>query len=148
MALTTKKILDLSFNNEPLADDTAEGIQIVDQVDENTFGIGCALHKAADSNWEMASANETTNHCPCTGIALTAGTGASKTILLFGVMRHDAWNWTTGPGIAGLIYLGETSGVLTQTAPSDDGDVIQVVGHVLSDDTIFFNPQLHWVEHA
>jgi len=139
----------ISLKQEPTADDTGSGIILpAETVDENTFGIACALHKAADEHWEMASANETTTHCPCTGIAITAGTGASKKILLSGIIRHDAWNWTVGPGIAGLIYLGETAGVLTQTAPSSDGDMIQVVGFALSDDTMMFNPQLHWIEHS
>jgi len=149
MALQTKTVLDMNFRGEPTSNDTGEGFALLEQtVDENTFGIACALHMAADNHWEMASANETTNHMPCTGIALTSGTGASKTVLLIGIVRHDTWNWTTGPGIAGLIYLGETSGVLTQTAPSDDGDMIQCVGYALSDDMMMFNPQLHWIEHA
>ena len=138
----------VELKSEPSDDDTGSGIIVTETVDENTFGIAAALHKAADGNWEMASAHETTNHMPCTGLALTAGTGPSKKVLLFGIIRHDAWNWTTGPGIAGLIYLGETSGVLTQTRPSDDGDMIQVVGFALTDDTMMFNPQLLWIEHA
>jgi len=140
----------VALKQEPTADDTGSGIILPSEtVDENSFGIGCALHKAADGNWEEAEADATTTHVPCTGIALTAGTGASKKILLLGIVRHDDWDWTTGPGIAGLIYLDETtSGGLTQTAPSSDGDMIQVVGFALSDDTMMFNPQLHWIEHS
>ena len=131
----------ISLKQEPTADDTGSGIILPSEtVDENTFGIACALHLAVDGHWEMASANETTNHMPCTGIAITAGTGADKKILVLGSIRHDDWNWTTGPGIAGLIYLGETSGVLTQTAPTG-GDLVQQVGHAISDDVMYFNPQ-------
>lgn len=148
MAIQTIKINDLSaMAQEPAADDTGKGISILATVDANATGIGAAMHLAADNHWEEADAS-VTGTVPCTGLALTAGTGADKEILLLGLVRNDGWAWTTGPGIAGLIYLSTTTGALTQTAPSADGDMIQVVGYAITDDVMLFNPQLHWVEHA
>ena len=148
MALQTQKIIDLSsMTEEPAGDDTGKGMSILATVDANATGIGAAMYCAADGNWEEADAS-VTGTMPCTGIALTSGTGANKEILLVGVVRNDDWNWTTGPGIAGLIYLSITTGALVQTAPSADGEMIQVVGYAITDDVMMFNPQLHWIEHA
>jgi len=136
----------LQLTNEPAVDDTGSGIIISATVDANGTGIGAALHLAADGHYEEADATAGTT-APCTAIALEAGTG-TKNVLLQGIMRHDAWNWTTGPGIAGMIYLSITTGALVQTAPSADGEIIQVVGYAITDDVMMFNPQLHWIEHA
>lgn len=148
MALQNIKVNDLSeMAQEPAADDTGKGLSILATVDANATGIGAAMHLAADGHWEEADAS-VTGTTPCTGLALTAGTGANKEILLLGLVRNDGWTWTTGPGIAGLIYLSTTTGALTQTAPSADGEMIQVVGFAVTDDVMFFNPQMHWIEHA
>jgi len=132
--------------NEPGTDDTGAGHGISATVDANATGVGAALHLAADGHYEEADASAATT-VPCTALALEAGTGTKK-VLLSGVLRNDGWAWTTGPGTAGLIYLSTTTGALTQTAPSGDGDMIQVVGYAITDDVMMFNPQLHWIEHA
>jgi hypothetical protein len=80
-------------------------------------------------------------------LALETGTGTKK-VLLFGVMRNDGWNWTIGPGKAGLIYLDTTVGALTQTQPSGTDDVVQIVGWALSADVMFFCPQLNYITHT
>ena len=148
MALQTQKIEDLgNMPQEPVVDDTGKGISITVTVDANATGIGAAMYCAADEHWEEADAS-VTGTMPCTGIALTAGTGAGKEMLLSGVVRNDGWSWTTGPGILGLIYLSITTGAFTQTAPSADGEMIQVVGYAITDHVMMFNPQLQWIEHA
>jgi len=140
MALQTQKIEDLGkMPQEPVADDTGKGISILATVDANATGIGAAMHCAADGHWEEADASADTT-APCTGIALTAGTGADKEILKQGLVRNDGWSWVTGPGDAGLIYLSATTGLLTQAAPTG-GDLVQQVGHAISDDVMYFNPQ-------
>jgi len=141
MALQTIKVHDLSeMAQEPGADNTGKGISILVTVDVNATGIGAAMHEAADGNWDEADASASTT-APCTGLALAAGIGAGKEILLIGLVRNDGWVWTTGPGSASLIYLSATTGALTQTAPTTP-DLVQVVGHAITDDVMFFNPQL------
>ena len=146
MALQTQKIIDLSsMPEEPSVDDTGKGISILATVDANATGIGAAMHCAADGHWEEADASADTT-APCTGLALSSGTGASKEILQQGQVRNDGWTWVTGPGEAGLIYLSITTGALTQTAPTGDGEIVQIVGHAITDDVMMFNPQLQWIE--
>ena len=72
------------------------------------------------------------------------GTG---TYLFLGFARDDAWNWTVG----GLIYVsttGTTGNTLTQTAPSDTDDVIQIVGQAFHADKMWFKPEMAQVEHV
>ena len=69
---------------------------------------------------------------------------ATGTILLHGFIRDDTWTWTTG----GALYLSETAGAITQTAPSTDGAFVQVVGVALSPDVAYINPSMDVIEHA
>jgi hypothetical protein len=130
----------------PSADDTPSGIYVTRTVDTNAEGIGAPLYMAADGEFQTADADSVST-APCVALAMETGTG-SKKVLLYGVMRNDGWNWTVGPGNAGLIYLSTTIGTLTQTQPSGADDVIQVVGWAISADVMFFCPQLNYITHT
>ena len=143
--------LDLNDKNitlkmEPGSDELSSGLIVTMTVDTNAEGIGAPLFIAADGNLDTADA-DTSATAPCVALALEAGTG-SKKVLLHGVMRVDAWNWTTGPGKASLIYLSTTVGTLTQTQPSGTDEVVQAVGYALSDDVMFFNPSMMYFTHT
>jgi len=69
---------------------------------------------------------------------------ATGTILLHGFIRDDTWNWTTGS----TLYLSETAGAMTHTAPSTDGAFVQVVGVALSPDVVYINPSMDVIERA
>ena len=136
----------IQLTMEPTGDDTTSGLYVTMTVDSNSTGIGCPLFLAADGHWDEADA-DTVATAPVLGLAMEAGTGSLK-VLLFGIMRNDGWAFTTGPGELSLVFLDTTVGTLTQTAPSGANEVIQAVGFALSDDVLFFNPQLHVVEHV
>lgn len=138
------KYIQLKF--EPTSDDTGSGIIISATVDSNSTGVGCPLYMAADGHFDEADADAVST-APCVAIALETGTGTKK-VLLSGLIRNDGWNFTTGPGELGLVFLSTTVGTLTQTAPSGTDDVVQVVGFALSDDVLYFSPQLHLIEHT
>ena len=79
---------------------------------------------------------------PAVGIAVAAGTdGNALTVLKSGFVRNDGWDWS-----AGSIYLSDTAGGLTQTAPSTSGDAHQLVGFAVTDDEAYFNFTGHWFE--
>ncbi len=81
----------------------------------------------------------------CIGIAPSAiSDTATGEVLLQGFIRDDTWNWTIG----GTMYLSETAGDMTQTAPSTDGAFVQVLGIALTADVVYFNPSLDVIEHA
>jgi hypothetical protein len=69
---------------------------------------------------------------------------ATGTILLQGFIRDDSWSWTTGSPL----YLSETAGAMTHTAPATDGAFVQVVGVALSPDVVYFNPSMDVIERA
>ena len=80
------------------------------------------------------------------GMAMEAITDTNTgTILLQGFVRDDTYNWTT---IGAPLYLNDTVGQITATAPSDDGDFVQVVGISLTADIAYINPSMDIIEHA
>ena len=69
---------------------------------------------------------------------------AEGTILLFGIVRDDSWSWTTGQ----TLYLSETAGDITATAPTTSGAFVVAVGVALEPDMIYFNPSPAVIEVA
>ena len=120
----------------PASDLTGAGLIETVTVDTNATGVGAALYLAADGHYDEADADSSAT-MPCTALALETGTG-SKRVLIMGMIRNDAWNWTPG----GKVYVSTTTGALTQTAPSGTGDQVQVVGVAISADVIRFTPSL------
>lgn len=72
----------------------------------------------------------------------TIAADATGTFLEDGWARDDSWSWTIG----GLVYGSTTGGGLTQTAPSGEFDVIQVVGVAITATVIKFKPSWIMVE--
>lgn len=130
---------------EPASNLTSSGIIATMTVDINAQGIGAPLFMAADGHLDTADA-DTDATSPCVALALETGTGAKK-VLLSGVMRVDGWDWDTGPGTAGLIYVSISVGTLQQTTPTGTDEVTQPVGYALSDDVIFFHPSSIYFTH-
>jgi len=144
--LPINNVAGIKLMNEPGTNETASGLIIIATVALNAEGIGAPLYMQA--NGQMSTANAATNaSSPCVALAIDTGTG-SKRVLLHGVLRVDNWNWTTGPGTAGLIYLSTTTGTLTQTTPSATDQVVQPVGWALSDDCIYFMPSMMYLTHV
>jgi hypothetical protein len=117
------------------------GLHTTVQVDTNGVGFAAALYMAADGHYDAADADAAAT-MPVSALALEAGTGANKKVLLKGFIRHDAWYWTPGA----LVYASTTPGTLTQTPPSGTGDQVQVVGQAFSVDILYFNPSFTMVE--
>lgn len=128
-------------------DGTATGTITTIQVDTNAQGFGAPLRMAADLHLDTADANAAGGF-PCIALAIDTGTGAGKKVLLQGFITNTAWNWTTGPGAAGLIYLSTDVGTMTQTAPSGVGDCIQVLGWAVNADTMYFCPSMNYLTHV
>jgi hypothetical protein len=142
--LPMNSIAAIKLMNEPSVDTTASGLIVTATVDTNAQGIGAPLFMASDGHLDTANAT-TSATAPCVALAMDTGTGSGKRILLHGVMRVDAWNWTTGPGTSSLIYLSTSTGTLTQTPPSATDQVVQPVGWALSDDCIYFTPSMMYL---
>lgn len=115
--------------------DSAGSIAAGDAVCINSSG------KAAQANAATGSITE-----PCIGIATNAAgsDGDDCYVLTHGIWRMDAEAFDAGDPV----YLGESAGALTKTAPSDDGDYVQRVGVAVTDDVLLVMPDLAIVEIA
>lgn len=137
---------DLDINDKyimldpvPASDDTGNGWAATHTVDANSTGIGAALYMASDGNLEEADAS-VSGTMPCRFLALEAGTG-SKKVLHEGYFRDDSYTWT--PGLD--LYISETTGALTQTAPTTSGTYVQIVGYATHANRIYFKPDYRMV---
>tara|TARA_R110002096_G_scaffold107261_2_gene235099 strand:- start:979 stop:2070 length:1092 start_codon:yes stop_codon:yes gene_type:complete len=86
---------------------------------------------------------------PVIGIAIEAqgSAGSSVRVLTHGVYRDDG-GFGSDMTVGVDLYAPETSGTLTTTRPSDDGDFIQVIGVATGVRSAFINPSLDIIEHA
>ena len=119
---------------------SSSGMTVVAPVGANSTGFGAALYVSSDGTLKEADANAVAT-MPCVALALGSGTG-DKEILLQGFIRNEDWAWTPG----GLIYVSPTTGVITQTKPSASGQQVQILGVAVSDDMIYFKPNLMLIE--
>jgi len=133
---------------EPVSNDIASGTKIVLTCGSTTMNFGDVGYIKSDGKVGLANANVIATAgviVMCADSQILAN--ASGTYLVLGVARHDAWAWTVG----GFIYLsavGTTGNTLTQTAPSNTNQVIQILGIAMHADRILFNPQLVQLEHV
>lgn len=76
---------------------------------------------------------------PAWGMTLDAANAGSQTrVTVSGIVNNTNWSFT--PGVQ--LYGSETSGEITENAPSNVGSVIQKVGIALSPTQVWFNPDL------
>jgi len=136
--------LDLNGKNLSLlstaggSDQTSCGNIATMTVDSNATGFGAALYMASDGHFDEADATAI-GTMPCTAIALETGTGSKKVALPGTFIRDDTWDWTPG----GPLFVSETTGALTQTAPTTSQAIAQCVGYAVAADYIYFG-QLIW----
>jgi len=119
---------------------SSSGMTVIAPVSANDTGFGAALYVASDGTLKEADADDAAT-MPCVALALKSGTG-DKEILLHGFIRNEDWAWTPG----GMIYVSPTTGVITQTKPSASGQQVQILGVAISDDMIYFTPNLMLIE--
>jgi hypothetical protein len=93
---------------------------------------------STDGEWHQADATTVNNEWPAVGFAVGCSGAWScdgpetVTVCLNGVIRNDGWTFTDHGAI---LYLSETAGGITETAPSDSGDAIQALGIAIRSET-------------
>lgn len=101
------------------------------------LAMGDAVALGADGLVYLANAAVSTPlQVPCVGFAETAvAVGEWVQIKRSGKMTYGTAGLTIGGGAAASqIFLGETDGAITQTAPSTSGDYVQQVGVAITAD--------------
>lgn len=110
------------------------------------FGALCYL-AVADSRWELADANLSATYDKKLGICLVAGNDGSATkILLWGKVRADA----AFPAltIGAPVYMSETAGGITVTAPTTADSATRIIGYGNTADELFFCPSNDYYTHT
>ena len=125
-----------------MADLSSSGYPITVTVDTNATGFGAILYEASDGHYDEADASAIAT-CGFPVIALETGTG-SKKVLIDGWIKNAAWTWTVG----GDIFISETTGGLTQTAPTTLDSVSRKVGKAETANIIRFCPSLNFYTHT
>ena len=122
------------------ADHTATGITALMVASEN-IAQGDLVCVSGNGTIGKADADAVAT-MPAIGLAVAAISSANAgVVLLQGMFRDDSYNFTAG----NRLFV-HTDGTVTATAPSGNNDVAQAVGVALSDDVIYFKPDMTLVE--
>jgi len=134
--------LQIEATADGMADDKYNGVTLKGlNAGEAITQWDAVFFNVADSEYHQADA-DAAGEFPCRGIAVAAGSdGAALLIVVQGLIRNDGWTWTVGAPI----YLSDTAGELTQTAPSGSGDAVQLVGWATSVDEMYVNVSGHYI---
>ena len=85
---------------------------------------------------------------PCIGVSVNVSdvtVGNPIEVLMLGLIRDDTFAFGTH---GALVFVSETTGAMTNTAPTTTDAVVQIIGHSIEDDAIFVQPSLTYLEHA
>lgn len=113
----------------PASDHTATGNIASLQVGE-ALTIGQSAYLKSDGKWYKTDADASMT-MPCMAVCAAASIAQDAFglfLINWSVLRDDSWSWTIG----GLLYASTDGGAFTQTAPSGEGDQIQIVGFALT----------------
>jgi hypothetical protein len=94
---------------------------------------GLGAWTAADADAESTSTGM---------LAIALGSAVGDGMLVRGYVRNSSWTQATGD----ILYVSQTAGEITSTAPSASGTVIRIVGYMINatSDQIYFNPSNDW----
>ena len=99
--------------------------------------------------WHLADADTTTESTGLLGISLSSrsdGNNNATGVLVRGFARSSTYYTTAGD--SDILYVSNTPGGITDTAPTGSGDVVRIVGYMVDDtfDLIYFCPDTTWVQ--
>ena len=119
-----------------------EGNGIIIKLHSSTTTAGSLYYKSNfAAAWSEVNAASGDGATRMLGVALGTNSGTSG-MLLQGLFRKASHGFSAGAPL----YVGETNGAFTTTAPSDNGDYVRIVGYVVDSNIIYFNPSGTWVE--
>jgi len=133
-----------------LSNDTHKGV-VIEFLAGESLAVGDWVYMSTvDGRVSKADSNDTGDdgHYPAIGVAVSAQGSAGSAVQ---ILTHGVYNDSDGFGDSDLtegkqLFLSETAGTVTATAPSDDGDIIQVCGIAIGPRDVFVNPSLDIIE--
>lgn len=149
-AIVLDPLATIQLENQLDADERWTGVTMPG-ITAVALTVGQLCYCNAASAWGKADANAVgTSGNVALGICLLAAGGDEATMmLLYGTIRSAAFSASLTVG-APLYVSAATAGAIALIAPSGTGDIVRVVGHVLTTEpnTILFNPSPNWIELA
>jgi hypothetical protein len=135
----------LGFDAIPDTNLTGNGPQTDSMNAGATLAMGDVVYLNASSQWVLADASAEATSTGALGICLEAGTSGNPiNVAVHGCfVRQDSWAWAT---VGQKLYVSETAGDLTATAPSTSAAIVRVAAYVFSADVVEFLPSSSWVE--
>ena len=134
-----------------LANDTHGGV-VIELLAGESLAVGAWVYMSTvDGRVSKADANDTADdgHYPAIGVAISAQGSAGSAVK---ILTHGVYNDSNGFGgdltEGKQLFLSETAGTVTATAPSDDGDIVQVCGIAIGPRDVLVSPSLNIIEHA
>jgi hypothetical protein len=100
----------------------------------------------SSGKWVHTDANSSATYSGMIGLSLESKNAdeAMSTALPGSYIRNDSWSWTPGA----TLWMSETAGAITATAPTTTDAARRIVGFALTDDMIYFDPSNDWVTHV
>jgi len=112
-----------------------------------TLAVGdlCYLNND-DSRWELVDANLSDGYDKQLGICVLAGNDGDATeMLTYGKVRSAAFPAFT---VGARLYISETAGDITETAPTTTDSATRCVGIALTAEDLMFNPSPDYYTHV
>lgn len=133
----------IAMDGSPDDDDTYSGVTIRGLTAGEAISQWALVYLSdTDAGFHPADMSVAGSY-PTRGIAVAAADDGSAVIILTqGVIRNDDWTFS---GEGSTLYL-STSGGITETAPSDSGSCVEIVGWTISDDEAYINISGHYLE--
>ena len=95
------------------------------QAGENiTIGDAVALNSSTGYVYRANAQTGSSQQTPCVGFATSTVASGEQV----GVVQHGRMAGASGLTPGAAVYLGESDGAVTKTAPTTSGDIVQVVG--------------------
>jgi hypothetical protein len=149
MEIADSKFIEFaSTAGTPATDDKVQGIVIEFLAAESITAFDAVYVSTTTGRVGRADANDA-DKLPAIGIAIEAqgSAGSSVRVLTHGVYRDDG-GFGADMTVGDDLYVSETPGTLTTTAPGDDGDFVQVMGVAIGIRSAFINPDMTIIEIA
>lgn len=132
----------------PTSDDTATGV-ITNAFNSGytSSAIGDLVILDSSGNWQKTDANTASLYNGLIGIALEVkASGNALKVLLQGF----AYCSTAFPTftVGGAVYMSETAGAVTQTAPTTTDSATRLLGYAVHADKMWFSPSNDWITHV
>ena len=143
MEVADSKFLEFaSAAGTPTTDNTVQGIVIEFLAVEGITQFDAVYVSTTTGRVGRADANDAAK-LPAIGIAIETQGSAGQTVrvLTHGVYRDDG-GFGSDMTIGNDLYVSETPGTLTTTAPSDTNDFVQIMGVAIGVRSAFINPDM------